>query len=57
MYPVCDFDIAVYNAEVVPVGKDQLPHLVYREIIRRFNSYCDNIERTGSLLSEVPFVA
>lgn len=31
-------DIAVYKANVVPVGVDQLPHLeLTREIIRRFN--------------------
>lgn len=31
-------DIAIYSADKVPVGKDQLPHLeLTREIIRRFN--------------------
>jgi tryptophanyl-tRNA synthetase len=31
-------DIAVYRADTVPVGEDQLPHLeLSREIIRRFN--------------------
>ncbi|MFC2048963.1 tryptophan--tRNA ligase [Elusimicrobiota bacterium] len=31
-------DIALYKADRVPVGKDQLPHLeITREIIRRFN--------------------
>jgi tryptophanyl-tRNA synthetase len=32
-------DIMIYKADVVPVGKDQLPHLeVTREIARKFNS-------------------
>ncbi|MGM0598786.1 MAG: tryptophan--tRNA ligase [Candidatus Rifleibacteriota bacterium] len=40
MYPVLQTaDIAAYNGEVVPVGKDQLPHLeLSREIVRRFNT-------------------
>ncbi|MDP8260524.1 MAG: tryptophan--tRNA ligase [Candidatus Gygaella obscura] len=39
-YPVLQAaDILLYKAEVVPVGKDQLPHLeLTREIARRFNS-------------------
>ncbi len=39
-YPVLmTADIALYKAEVVPVGEDQLPHLeLAREIIRRFNN-------------------
>lgn len=39
-YPVLQAaDIAVYKANAVPVGIDQLPHLeLTREIIRRFNS-------------------
>lgn len=38
-YPVLmTADIALYKAEVVPVGEDQLPHLeMAREIVRRFN--------------------
>lgn len=38
-YPVLQAaDIAVYKADAVPVGVDQLPHLeLTREIIRRFN--------------------
>lgn len=38
-YPVLQTaDIALYKADSVPVGKDQLPHLeISREIIRRFN--------------------
>jgi len=32
-------DIALYKADCVPVGEDQLPHLeLAREIVRRFNS-------------------
>lgn len=59
MYPVLmTSDIAVYNAEVVPVGKDQLPHLeLSREIIRRFNSYCGQIlKEPEASLSEVPLL-
>jgi len=39
-YPVLQTaDIALYNADLVPVGVDQLPHLeLAREIIRRFGS-------------------
>lgn len=39
-YPVLmAADIMIYKADVVPVGKDQLPHLeVTREIARKFNS-------------------
>jgi tryptophanyl-tRNA synthetase len=38
-YPVLQTaDIALYQAERVPVGKDQIPHLeISREIIRRFH--------------------
>lgn len=40
-YPVLQAaDIAVYKANAVPVGIDQVPHLeLTREIIRRFNSF------------------
>jgi tryptophanyl-tRNA synthetase len=39
-YPVLmAADIMIYKADIVPVGKDQLPHLeVTREICRKFNS-------------------
>ena len=39
-YPVLQAaDIAIYKADAVPVGIDQLPHLeLTREIIRKFNS-------------------
>ncbi len=38
-YPVLmAADILIYNAEAVPVGEDQLPHIeITREIARRFN--------------------
>ena len=38
-YPVLQSaDIAIYRADFVPVGEDQLPHLeLTREIVRRFN--------------------
>ncbi len=38
-YPVLQAaDIAIYDADFVPVGEDQLPHLeLTREIVRRFN--------------------
>jgi tryptophanyl-tRNA synthetase len=38
-YPVLQAaDIALYKAEVVPVGEDQLPHLeLTRQIVRKFN--------------------
>src|SRR3954452_10422059 len=33
-------DIIIYNAEYVPVGEDQVPHLeLSREIVRRFHKY------------------
>jgi len=39
-YPVLQAaDIVLYNADLVPVGEDQLPHIeLTREIVRRFNS-------------------
>jgi tryptophanyl-tRNA synthetase len=42
-YPVLQAaDIALYKANAVPVGVDQLPHLeLAREIIRRFNALYD----------------
>ncbi len=38
-YPVLQtVDIAIYKGELVPVGRDQVPHLeISRQIIRRFN--------------------
>jgi tryptophanyl-tRNA synthetase len=39
-YPVLQTaDIAIYKADLVPVGEDQLPHLeLAREVVRRFNA-------------------
>jgi tryptophanyl-tRNA synthetase len=47
-YPVLmAADIALYKADTVPVGEDQLPHLEFtREIVRRFNA------QFGSVLVE-----
>ncbi len=43
-YPVLmAADILIINADVVPVGEDQLPHLeLTREIARRFNNFYGN---------------
>lgn len=33
-------DIVIYNAQYVPVGEDQVPHLeLSREVVRRFNNF------------------
>ena len=47
-YPILQAaDILVYNADAVPVGKDQLPHLeITRQIARKFNLLY------GSILTE-----
>ena len=44
-YPVLQAaDILAYKADIVPVGKDQLPHLeLTREIARRFNTRFGNM--------------
>lgn len=44
-YPVSQAaDIAIFNADLVPVGEDQLPHIEQtREIVRKFNSIYSNI--------------
>ena len=46
-YPVLQAaDILLYKADLVPVGKDQLPHLeLTREIARRFNSLYKSVLR------------
>jgi tryptophanyl-tRNA synthetase len=59
MYPVLmTADIAAYNAEVVPVGRDQLPHLeLSREIIRRFNgNFGEILKEPEAVLSSVPLL-
>lgn len=57
-YPVLQTaDIALYNADAVPVGADQLPHLeLAREIIRRFNSLYGKkmFKEPESLLTKFP---
>ncbi|MCF7877587.1 MAG: tryptophan--tRNA ligase, partial [Candidatus Omnitrophica bacterium] len=50
-------DIALYKADSVPVGNDQLPHLeLAREIVRRFNSFYKNkvLKEPKALLTKVP---
>jgi len=57
-YPVLQAaDILLYQADVVPVGEDQLPHLeLCREIARRFNHlYQKNVfKEPKAVLSKVP---
>jgi len=44
-YPVLQaVDIAIYRANAVPVGEDQLPHVeLTREIVRRFNNFFGDV--------------
>ncbi len=56
-YPVLmTADVALYKGEVVPVGRDQLPHLeLAREIVRRFNGQVGQVfPEPSETLSEVP---
>lgn len=56
-YPVLmAADIAIYRAEAVPVGDDQLPHLEFvREIVRRFNrTYGFAFPEPRAVLSRTP---
>lgn len=58
-YPVLQSaDILIYNANYVPVGIDQLPHLeITREIARRFNYfYGEVLSEPEGLLTEFPKV-
>ena len=58
-YPLLQLcDIAVFRADVVPVGKDQLSHLEFgREVVRRFNFlYGETLVEPQPLLSEFPAV-
>ncbi len=58
-YPVLmASDIALYKADTVPVGEDQLPHLEFaREVVRRFNAQFGPILiEPQAKLSEVPRV-
>ena len=49
-------DILIVDAELVPVGEDQLPHLeITREIARNFNSlYGTNLSEPQPILSKTP---
>jgi tryptophanyl-tRNA synthetase len=56
-YPVLQaVDIAIYKADAVPVGEDQLPHLeLSREIVRRFNNLFGEVfVEPKALLTETP---
>jgi tryptophanyl-tRNA synthetase len=56
-YPVLQTaDIVIYNANAVPVGEDQLPHLeLSRELVRRFNHYYGEIfVEPEAMLTETP---
>ena len=56
-YPVLQTaDIAIYRAQTVPVGEDQVAHLeLSREIIRRFNGlYGETFPEPKPLLTPVP---
>ncbi len=58
-YPVLQAaDILLYNAEYVPVGKDQIPHIeLTREIARRFNNFYGNyFVEPQALLTESPYI-
>ncbi len=56
-YPVSQAaDIAVFNAELIPVGEDQLPMIEQtREIVRKFNSmYGDTLVEPEALVGKFP---
>jgi len=57
-YPVLQAaDIVLYYSDLVPVGKDQLPHLeITREIVRRFNHlyHTDYFKEPKELLTDYP---
>lgn len=58
-YPVLQAaDILIYQADYVPIGQDQLPHLeITREIARRFNSlYGQVLTEPQALLTSAPAV-
>jgi tryptophanyl-tRNA synthetase len=58
-YPVLQAaDIAMYKATLVPVGKDQAPHLeVSREILRAFNHrYGETFPEPQAVFTEAPTV-
>ncbi len=49
-------DVTIYDANVVPVGEDQVPHLeLSREVVRRFNNfYGDVLVEPQALLTPMP---
>jgi len=56
-YPVSQAaDIAIFNADLVPVGDDQIPHIEQtREIVRKFNSiYGETFTEPEVYLSKTP---
>ncbi|MBN2057621.1 MAG: tryptophan--tRNA ligase [Candidatus Saganbacteria bacterium] len=56
-YPVLQAaDILIYKADLVPVGKDQLPHIeLTREVARRFNQfYGEVLPEPDDLLTKFP---
>ncbi|MFA5038288.1 MAG: tryptophan--tRNA ligase [Candidatus Omnitrophota bacterium] len=56
-YPVLQAaDIALYKAQAVPVGEDQLPHLeLTRQIVRKFNGlYAEIFPEPKPLLTQIP---
>ena len=56
-YPVLmAADIALYKADTVPVGEDQLPHLEFsREVVRRFNAqFGQTLVEPQGKLTETP---
>jgi tryptophanyl-tRNA synthetase len=58
-YPILQAaDIAIYRANRVPVGQDQVSHLeLSREIVRRFNHlYKGKLPEPQALLTETPLV-
>ncbi|MDY6833560.1 MAG: tryptophan--tRNA ligase [Chloroflexota bacterium] len=58
-YPVLQTsDIALYKADVVPVGEDQLPHLeLAREIVRRFNYlYGDTFPEPQAKINKASYI-
>ncbi len=49
-------DVTIYDANVVPVGDDQVPHLeLSREVVRRFNNvYGDVLVEPAAMLTPTP---
>lgn len=58
-YPLLQLcDIAIFRADKVPVGKDQVSHLEFgREVVRRFNFlYGETLVEPEAILSEFPAI-